>query len=70
MCVSLFVIKDKSFFIYSCMCIVYLLGLMLLQVNIKEYQNFRLDLTRELCVAIILVMYLGLMLLVVGKGLI
>lgn len=70
MCVSLFLIKDKSFFIYVCTRIVYLLGLMLLQMGIKEYPNIRLDFTSELCITVILVMYLGLMFSAMGKGLI
>lgn len=70
MCISLFLIKDKSFFIYVCTRIVYLLGLMLLQMGIKEYPDIRFDFTRELCITVILVMYLGLMFLAMRKGLI
>lgn len=70
MCAGLFLIKDKSFFMYICTRIVYLLGLLLLQMGIKEYPEIRLDFTRELCIASILVMYLGLMFLAMRKGLI
>lgn len=70
MCVSLFLIKDKSFFIYVCTRIVYLLGLILLQMGVKGYPNIRLGFTRELCTLVVLVLYLGLMLLTIREGLI
>lgn len=70
MCVSLFLIKDKSFFIYVCTRIVYLLGLILLQMGVKGYPNIRFGFTRELCTLVVLVLYLGLMFLTIREGLI
>lgn len=70
MCVSLFLIKDKSFFIYVCTRIVCLLGLILLQMDVKGYPNIRLGFTRELCTLVVLVLYLGLMFLTIREGLI
>lgn len=70
MCVSLFLIKDKSFFIYVCTRIVYLLGLILLQMGIKGYPNIRFGFTRELCTLVVSVLYLGLMFLTIREGLI